>query len=59
MDEVEETVRLIEKLRIHLHEKARGRSFTDPEVIKVSQELNQILNKYERLLSEKRIRESY
>lgn len=49
-DEVQEIERIIEELRTRLHAKAKGRCLTDPEVVAASQELNQMLNKYERLL---------
>lgn len=53
MDEVQEIEQLIEKLRTRLHAKAKGKCLTDPEVVKASQELNKMLNEYERLLSSK------
>ena len=53
MDEIEEIERLIEELRTCLHVRAEGKCFTDPEVVKASQELNEMLNKYNRLLSRK------
>lgn len=57
MDEIEAIKQIIEQLRAKLHGQAQGKCFTDPEVVKVSQELNEMLNKYERLLSEKCNRE--
>ncbi|VBB05282.1 spo0e like sporulation regulatory protein [Lucifera butyrica] len=53
MDEIQEIERIIEKLRTRLHATAQGKCFTDPEVIRASQELNQMLNQYEKLLSRK------
>lgn len=53
MDDILEIKYLIEKLRARLYEKAEGKCFTDSEVLEASQELNQALNKYERLLSKK------
>lgn len=53
MDEVQEVEHIIEKLRTRLHDTAKGRCFTDPEVVRASQELNKMLNEYERLLSQK------
>lgn len=50
MDDLEAIRKLIEEMRSRLHDKANGRCFTDPEVIKASQELNALLNQYERLL---------
>jgi hypothetical protein len=53
MDDLEEMRRLIEAMRKRLHDTADGRCFTDPEVVKASQELNKVLNQYERLLLRK------
>lgn len=53
MDQIQEIEAIIEKLRTRLHETAKGRCFTDPEVVWVSQELNEKLNEYERLISKK------
>lgn len=53
MNQIQELKEIIEKLRLRLHETSHGRCFTDPEVVKVSQELNEVLNKYDRLISKK------
>ncbi|NLP40631.1 MAG: aspartyl-phosphate phosphatase Spo0E family protein [Veillonellaceae bacterium] len=53
LNQIQEIEAIIEKLRTRLHETAKGRCLTDPEVVKASQELNQKLNEYERLLTEK------
>ena len=53
MDQIEELREIIEKLRLRLHETSHGKCFTDPEVIKVSHELNKLLNDYEKLIKEK------
>lgn len=53
MDQIAEMEAIIEKLRTRLHETAHGKCFTDPEVVRASQELNQALNAYERLLTSK------
>lgn len=53
MNRIQEIESIIEKLRTRLHDTAQGRCFTDPEVVKASQELNKMLNEYERLLTEK------
>ena len=50
VDEVKEIENLIEKLRIRLHAEAKGKCLTDPEAVKASQKLNNMLNKYEQLL---------
>ena len=49
--EIAKAKRKIEELRIKLYEKAAGRPFTDSVVLKASQKLNRMLNKYERLIS--------
>lgn len=43
----------IEELRQELHRIASGRDFTDPEVIRVSHELDALLVKYQRLINNK------
>ncbi|MDF2570725.1 MAG: Sporulation stage 0, Spo0E-like regulatory phosphatase [Sporomusa sp.] len=53
MDQLEELSEIIEKLRLRLHETSHGKCFTDPAVIKVSKELNKILNEYEQLVKQK------
>lgn len=53
MNQIQEIEAIIEKLRTRLHETAKGRCLTDPEVVRASQELNKKLNEYERLLTEK------
>lgn len=53
MDNIQEMEKIIEELRAQLHKIADGRCFTDPEVIKASQELDQKLNEYERLINSK------
>lgn len=53
MDDLKAMELLIEEFRRRLHDSMHGRCFTDPEVVKASQELNQILNEYGRLLKAK------
>ncbi len=53
MDQIEELQEFIEKLRMRLHVTSHGKCFLDPEVIKVSQELNEVLNRYELLIKQK------
>lgn len=52
IDEIEEIKAIIEKLRDRLHGTVQGRCLTDPEVVKASQELNEMLNKYEKILTD-------
>ncbi|MEG6584539.1 aspartyl-phosphate phosphatase Spo0E family protein [Dendrosporobacter sp. 1207_IL3150] len=54
MDNIHELESIIEKLRSQLHQIAQGKCLTDPEVIRASQELNNMLNTYERLIGNKR-----
>ncbi len=51
MAELEAVRCAIENLRSQLHSKAKDKCLTDPEVVRASQELNEMLNKYERLLT--------
>jgi hypothetical protein len=51
--ELAELSQKIEQLRIHLHELAKDRSFTDPVVIRASHKLDEMLNQYERLIRSK------
>jgi len=53
MDDLKKMELLIEQMRKRLHDSLHGRCFTDPEVVKASQELNRVLNEYERLLKAK------
>lgn len=53
MEQIDEMKILIEQMRRRLHDNVKNKCLTDPEIIKISQELNELLNKYERLLSEK------
>lgn len=40
----------IEKVRLSLYELVEGKSLTDPEVIRMSQHLDNLLNEYQRTL---------
>ncbi len=53
MDQIAEMKILIEQMRQRLHDSSKGKCLTDPEIVKISQELNDLLNRYERLLDEK------
>lgn len=50
LSELEELIKQIEELRINLIKKKEGKSFTDPEVLAVSQELDAVLDKYQIML---------
>lgn len=49
MGDVQKIEQLIENLRECLHDLLHGRRLTHPEVLKASQELDNVLNEYERL----------
>lgn len=53
MGEIDEMKIIIEQMRSRLHDTVKDKCLTDPEIIKISQELNDMLNKYERLLNRK------
>lgn len=52
MLEVKELIEQIEALRAKLIEVKQGRRFTDPEVIKVSQKLDELLDMYQEITNE-------
>jgi Spo0E like sporulation regulatory protein. len=49
MSTLSELIKQIEELRTSLIKSKEGRSFTDPEVITASQELDAVLEKYQEL----------
>ncbi len=48
--DIKRVIELIEKLRTELNELHESKELIDEEVIKKSQELDRLLNEYERLL---------
>jgi len=46
----------IEKLRKRMIRLAKGRSLSDPRLVSVSQELDQLLNQYNRMVKQTKIR---
>lgn len=50
MSELEELIKQIEELRLSMIKIKEGKSFTDPEVITVSQMLDVVLDKYQDML---------
>ena len=50
MSELEELIKQIGELRINLIRTKRGKAYTDPEVVVVSQELSTVLGKYRELV---------
>lgn len=53
MSELIELQEMIEKLRTKLHTITHGKSLTDPEVIQLSQMLDVLLVKYQRMIRDK------
>ncbi|KGK82435.1 sporulation protein Spo0E [Desulfosporosinus sp. HMP52] len=47
---INELIKQIEKLRLDLIKVTEGRSYTDPEVIAVSQALDKVLDEYQELM---------
>jgi hypothetical protein len=50
MSELEELIKQIEELRSNMIKAKAGRSYTDPEVITASQDLDAVLNKYQEMM---------
>lgn len=53
MSELEELIKQIEELRLSMIKIKEGKSYTDPEVIVASQELDAVLDKYQEMLMKK------
>ncbi|AET67612.1 Spo0E like sporulation regulatory protein [Desulfosporosinus orientis DSM 765] len=49
----DELIKQIEGLRLNLVKMKEGRAYTDPEVIKASRALDEVLDKYQELLFHK------
>jgi hypothetical protein len=50
MSEIEELIKQIEALRLNMIKVKEGKAYTDPEVVAISQELDNILDKYQEML---------
>lgn len=50
MSELKEIMKVIEGLRSKMLKIKEGKSYTDPEVVAASQELDAVLDKYQELL---------
>jgi hypothetical protein len=50
MSELEELIKQIEELRSSMIKVKEGRTYTDPEVIAASQELDVVLDKYHKMM---------
>jgi len=48
--ELEKLIKEIEKLRLYMIQIKEGKSFTDPEVVAASQQLDAALNKYQEMV---------
>ena len=53
MSELKELIKEIESLRSKMIKIKEGKSYLDPEVVAVSQELDAVLDKYQVMLMEK------
>lgn len=53
MSEIKELIKEIEELRLNMIRIKEGKSYTDPEVVAASQELDDVLNKYQERLMKK------
>ena len=49
-DPIEKLIEEIERLRLYMIQIKEGKSFTDPEVVAASQELDVALDKYQEML---------
>lgn len=53
MLELKELIKQIEKLRLSMIKIKEGKSYSDPEVVAASQELDAVLDKYQEMLMKK------
>lgn len=54
LSDLDEVLKNIEELRSKLNKIAEGHRFTDPQVVSVSQKLDELLNEYQRLMKDKK-----
>lgn len=59
MSELHELIKQIEELRVRLLKIKAGKSYTDPEVVAASQDLDAVLNKYQVLLMNLKMENKY
>ena len=52
---LEKLIKQIEQLRLNMIKIKEGRSYTDPEVITASQELDAVLNKYHEMMLKNKV----
>ena len=55
MSELEELIKQIEELRLRMIKTKEGKSYTNPEVITASQELDAVLNKYHEIMMKNKV----
>ena len=55
MSELEELIKKIEVLRSNMIRIKEGKSYTDPEVITASQELDVVLDKYKEMMMKNKV----
>lgn len=55
MSELEELIKRIEELRSHMIKVKEGKSYTDPEVVSASQELDAVLDEYQKMMIKNKI----
>lgn len=55
ISELEELIKQIEELRSSMIKIKEGRSYTDPEVIAASQELDAVLDKYQEMMIKNKV----
>lgn len=53
MSEIKELIKRIEELRLNMIKVQEGRAYTDPVVLAASQELDDVLDKYQEMLLKK------
>jgi len=55
MSEINKLLKQIEELRLNVVKTKEGRAYTDPVVVAASQELDDVLNRYQELLIKKAV----
>ena len=55
LSELEELIKQIEELRSNMIRIKEGKSYTDPEVITASQELDVVLDKYQEMIMKNKV----
>jgi len=53
MSEINELIKRIEELRLNVIKTKEGRAYTDPAVVAASQELDEVLDRYQEMLMKK------